>query len=552
MNVDIMRERDLKDYLLFGTRGHNHLLAAAQKAFALANGAGAESPFLIGLGARLFCMAWAEFPLNAPLAGEVVKLYEGIPAVRQILTPHSLAVAKRISRSGHGEGSLEASSLFMQGRYAELDECLMNSARGDMVLPVARQAMLYQGLLSKWGWLEGFVQRVLAPVEPELAKVLLAEVLLAHGKSRAAVRAYEPLLERFGLTTVGLNLATAYADSGEKEKAMALLRELLTEFPLHTSALLLMDSLAFPAKRDVRLNGKCVVCIYSYNKADELGRTLESVLASDLSKNVGDISLRVLVNGSEDESLEIVKAAKFSFDGELDIVDLPVNVGAPAARNWLIDAAGKDGAEWVVFLDDDVIVPYDWLLGLAAGTEEFPDAGVWGCRVRDAVSPNITQHADGFVLCREDAAKQDGRVILHEPLTECLIPSQLNYRRYASSVTGCCHLFRLEELQQRKGFDLLFSPSQFDDLDLDLRMLRDGKPAAYLGDVDIKHLRVSNHLRAQSEEAERQSRNHRQLLEDRHDKQLESILDTQFAYLRADIAAKKIRLQKAGLLPVSV
>ncbi|BDQ35842.1 glycosyl transferase family 2 [Pseudodesulfovibrio nedwellii] len=539
----------MKDYLLFGTRGHNHLLAAAQKAFALANGAGAEAPSLIELGSRLFCMAWAEFPLNAPLAGEVVKLYEGIPAVRQILTPHSVAVAKRIALSGHGEGSLEAPVLFAQGQYTALDECLMNSAFEGMVLPVVRQAMLYQGLLSKWGWLEGFIQRVLVSVEPDLAQLLLAESLLAHGKCKGAVRAYEPLLEKFGLTIVGFNLATAYANIGQKEKAMTLLRDLLEEFPQHTSALLFMDRLAFPAKRDVRLDGKCVVCIYSYNKADELGRTLESVLASDLSKNVGDISVRVLVNGSQDESLEIVKAVQSRFDGELDIVDLPVNVGAPAARNWLIDAAGKDGAEWVVFLDDDVIVPHDWLLGLAAGTKEFPDAGVWGCRVHDAVSPCITQHADGFVLSREDAAKQDRRVVLHEPSTECLIPSQLSYRRYASSVTGCCHLFRVEELQKRKGFNLLFSPSQFDDLDMDLRMLCDGKPAAYLGDVDITHLRVSNHLQALSEAAERQSCNHRQLLEDRHESHLDFILTTQFTYLQADIATKRARLQKAGLLP---
>ncbi|WP_319542983.1 glycosyltransferase family A protein [uncultured Pseudodesulfovibrio sp.] len=551
MRNDIMREYVLNDYLLFGTRGHNHLLAAAQKAFALANGA-SDASTLIELGARLFCMAWAEFPLNSPLAGEVVKLYDRIPLVRQLLTPYSLAVAKRISRSGHGDGSVEASEYFLQGRYAELDENLMHSARGEMVLPVARQAMLYQGLLSKWDWLEGFIQRIVAPVEPEVAELLLAEVLLAHGKCKAAVRVYESLLERFGISIVGLNLATAYAGTGEKDKALALLQEVLREFPLHTSALLLMDSLAFPANRDVRLEGKCVVSIYSYNKADELARTLESVLASDLSEQVGDISIKVLVNGSEDGSLDVVKAAQARFDGILDVVDLPVNVGAPAARNWLIDAAWKDKAEWIVFLDDDVIVPHDWLRGFAAGTEEFPDAGVWGCHVRDAVSPSITQHADGFVLCREDAAKQGGRVVLHEPSTECLIPLQANYRRYASSVTGCCHLFRLEELRQRKGFDLLFSPSQFDDLDLDLRMLQDGKPAAYLGDVDIRHLRLSNHLRAQSEEAERQSCNHRQLLEDRHDKHLESILNTQFSYIREDIAAKRERLQRAGLLPVEM
>lgn len=81
-------------------------------------------------------------------------------------------------------------------------------------------------------------------------------------------------------------------------------------------------------------------------------------------------------------------------------------------------------------------------------------------------------------------------------------------------------------------------------------MLCDGKPAAYLGDVDITHLRVSNHLQALSEAAERQSCNHRQLLEDRHESHLDFILTTQFTYLQADISTKGHGFRKPDCSPM--
>ena len=140
------------------------------------------------------------------------------------------------------------------------------------------------------------------------------------------------------------------------------------------------------------------------------------------------------------------------------------------------------------------------------------------------------------------------RVVLHEPCAECLVPAQLNYRRLAASVTGCCHLFRVETLAGMGGFDLHFSPSQFDDLDLDLRQLGQGRGAAYLGDVQVTHLRPSNHFLPLSEGARQRSENHRALLEARHADVLDKLTGPQAALVRADLAARRLRLERAGLL----
>jgi len=64
---------------------------------------------------------------------------------------------------------------------------------------------------------------------------------------------------------------------------------------------------------------------------------------------------------------------------------------------------------------------------------------------------------------------------------------QFDYLRPCASVTGCCHLFRMDRLQESGGFDLRFSPTQFDDLEHDIRLNRAGQYAVYQGFLGIRH-----------------------------------------------------------------
>ncbi|AMK12064.1 glycosyltransferase family A protein [Pseudodesulfovibrio indicus] len=538
----------MREYLSLGTIGHNHLLAAGQRAFGLAGGSGTSGPSgtLLSLGARLFAMAWAEFPLNAPLAAEIARLSKlfAVPA----LTPQGVALARRLAAEGGGPEPEEPNLLFEQGDFEGLTRFFERNAGREPLLPLVRQAWQYQGLLSRWEWLEEFLRRSVAPRDPEVANLLLAEAQLAAGRYDRAATGLEKMARRYGPGAWGLRLAVARAEAGDADGAMGLLGELLADFPEHSTALLYLDSLAFPSALGGRLEGGCAVSIYSYDKARELERTLESVLDSDLGPELGEVTVRVLVNGSRDDSLAVAEEARVRFGGTMDIVALPVNVGAPAARNWLLDAALRDGARWIAYLDDDVLVPRDWLSGLAAGVRDFPEAGVWGCRVADVRSPSLTQHGDGFLLWPEDAARAGRKLTLQEPCAECLVPPLLSYRRYAGSVTGCCHLFEAESLAASNGFDLAYSPSQFDDLDLDLRRLAQGKPVAYLGDVVITHLRESTHFLDLSPSAAARSRAHQSFLEERHAPNLEHMLRVQSGFVKADLEARRARLRAAGLL----
>ncbi|MDL2210835.1 glycosyltransferase family 2 protein, partial [Desulfovibrio sp. OttesenSCG-928-O18] len=68
---------------------------------------------------------------------------------------------------------------------------------------------------------------------------------------------------------------------------------------------------------------------------------------------------------------------------------------------------------------------------------------------------------------------------------------QHSYLRSASSVTGCCHLLTRKSLDALGGFDLRFSPSQFDDFERDLRAALHGHGCVYTGHLAVAHAKRS-------------------------------------------------------------
>jgi hypothetical protein len=58
-------------------------------------------------------------------------------------------------------------------------------------------------------------------------------------------------------------------------------------------------------------------------------------------------------------------------------------------------------------------------------------------------------------------------------------------------VTGCCHLLTRKSLDAAGGFDLRFSPSQFDDCERDLRAAFAGQGCVYNGHCVVAHTKRS-------------------------------------------------------------
>ncbi|MEG2173188.1 MAG: glycosyltransferase family 2 protein, partial [Desulfovibrionaceae bacterium] len=66
-----------------------------------------------------------------------------------------------------------------------------------------------------------------------------------------------------------------------------------------------------------------------------------------------------------------------------------------------------------------------------------------------------------------------------------------SYARPCVSATGCCHLFKRAALERIGNFDLRFSPSQYDDLEHDIRQALEGNLVVYQGHLQVRHMKRS-------------------------------------------------------------
>lgn len=286
--------------------------------------------------------------------------------------------------------------------------------------------------------------------------------------------------------------------AGEADAARSVWADLVRLRPWHVNLVLrLHDALTGRAGAVTPLPGPVAVCLYSFNKADLLDATLDSLMASDLDGAAGGVTVAALDNGSPDATSEVLAAWTERAGERLKVISLPVNVGAAAARNWLMQAPETAGAEFLAYLDDDTELPPDWLGRLGAAVDAYPDAGVWGCKVVDHHAPLTVQHADMHLLPGQGDEPPDPgqtlgrRFTLSNAHAEVLDFGHFDYLRPCTSVTGCCHLFRAHDLRRAGGFSIHLSPSQYDDLEHDLRLADAGGQAVYQGHLRVRHKKVA-------------------------------------------------------------
>ena len=204
-----------------------------------------------------------------------------------------------------------------------------------------------------------------------------------------------------------------------------------------------------------------------------------------------------LNNGSTDHTDRVLARAAQRFGADrFHIETLPINVGAPAARNWLLSLPGVRTARWAAFLDDDIVLPSDWLLRLLGPVRGRDDIGAVGCRITAAAPPYSLQSADYNLFPVAPPAPEPDALPSRVPLYDNCAGSSdtglFTYSRACLSVSGCCHLVNLRSVERTGPFDLRYTPSQFDDLDRDLRASLDGTPALYVGGLAVRHVQHSS------------------------------------------------------------
>lgn len=549
-----------RERLALASTGWRHLALAGADCLRAARAAAdpGESARLYALAADILLWAYGENPLHGPLAAEILAATD-LPledAARAALS----AVAARW-RAPAGTGGQAQSGMALFERLAarrdthRLAEFLAAQARRDAGGLFWREKALALALYL--GEAEPAARADLESAaldgldaDPGLALaagMLRAQAAFVRGDAQAclhelaeqppwAALAFGP---GFGLARAGLALLAA----GEDAAALPLLRDALAAAPWQTSLACVTSDLISGARHALRPpDGPTLVLLYTWNKAADLDATLASLFASDLH------GARVLVldNGSTDATPQVLDAWAGRAGEHLSRLRLPVNIGAPAARNWLAATPEARAAQSLAYLDDDVDLPRDWLLRLGAAQASCPEAGVIGCTVADFQAPHLLQHVAGHLVIPPDAPSDrpdlDFQSLTPNPFR--LLDAHLmgpDWGLFAhlspcASVTGCCHLFRRAALDapaaRGGGFALALGPSQYDDFERDLRMCAAGGFAVHTGHLKVRHRKRSGISAQAGDEASSNAAGNRYKMQTLHPR----------AEINASIAAQNARL----------
>jgi GT2 family glycosyltransferase len=340
-------------------------------------------------------------------------------------------------------------------------------------------------------WYESWLEAEVLP--SSIRRALRAELDFAREDWSGAEKGFAAAHAEAPLADFLVKRGECLHRQGRREAAAACWSVVLRQRPWQINLILRLSDILLD--RDLPRgppDGSGRILLYTWNHAADLDKALGALAASEL----GSCGITLLDNGSADATPEVVGLWRDRLAGRLETVVLPTNVGAPAARNWLLSMDTVRAADWVVFLDDDALVPPDWLGLFGAALAAYPGARVLGCRVVDQAAPLSVQIVDlhfdagGGEEDRAERQISEGRGFVPHAL-ESADFGQFSYLRPAMSVTGCCHLLTRASIEETGLFDLRFSPSQFDDFERDLRAALAGSSCVYQGHLAVRHIKRS-------------------------------------------------------------
>ena len=519
---------DAASGLVKGSVGAQHLMRIASALLVATRSEQAQS-LEVRLAGELLFAAWEGSPLNGSVAAQALRLEGGVCA----LTAPCREVVSFVAKKWRAPQDISRQEALLQGgdydalaRY--LDEGQGEDPQNLYWLQQAWNLALADGrlawfaeLLARYEYrqhpLLRFVEGGLILAEScgddseeyvragaELALPIFKDLAAKHpapGRAEFPLPLYWSAPEEM--------YAHCLALLGERPAAQRIWAKTLVRRPWQTNlALRLHDSTLPPAPTSAeQVTGNTALLLYSFNKEPDLAATLEAMAPSaSLFRKV-----LVLDNGSSDETAALLRAWQDKLGPDLfEPVFLPVNVGAPAARNWLALHPEAAACEYLLYLDDDALVrtkttpnPQAWLAHLAAAMSRYPQAAVWGLKIRDHLLPwqaqSVDLHIENTSGGGAGGGSPDTPFSLASALTHPFAISDLHvqvadfgqftYTRPCVSVTGCCHLLRSSDFKEHGGFNLVFSPSQYDDLERDLRLAAAGQYACYHGHFSVRHLK---------------------------------------------------------------
>ncbi|WP_052812998.1 glycosyltransferase [Desulfonatronum thioautotrophicum] len=272
-------------------------------------------------------------------------------------------------------------------------------------------------------------------------------------------------------------------DRGDVDTAEKYWLDSLNLEPLQPTLILKLSSARRPPPSPaLTQEARVHVAFYTFNKLNITLETLQSLLES----NIGNAGITLLNNGSTQFSPEELAAGVDAVrqGRPVDLLHLPTNIGAPAARNWLRTLPQTCQADYLAYLDDDVLLPRDWLARYLQDLEEWPEVVCVGPQCLNPGTPSTIQY-----IWRNFERFGDHSVRFTNNCPQFMDFGQYNAPRPCLSVMGCCHLFDMRKITALNvpDFDIRFTPTQVDDLEHDMQIWKAGGQVLFNGQVRVIH-----------------------------------------------------------------
>lgn len=219
--------------------------------------------------------------------------------------------------------------------------------------------------------------------------------------------------------------------------------------------------------------GPCRVAavILTVNQREDTQQCLSSLERSDAD----DLGIVVLDNGSDDDTVETIEREH----PKVVVIRSRRNLGASAGRNRAAEAAIHHFApEYLLFLDNDTEVRSGFLAALLAPLEADASLGQTAPKLLLRSDPTRIDMAGGaeIVWWRGDTTGR-GRDE----------PDHGQFDEPGPCVAGGCMLVRTTDFMAIGGFDPVFDPYGYEDMDLSLRLRARGRGCRYVPDAEILH-----------------------------------------------------------------
>lgn len=182
----------------------------------------------------------------------------------------------------------------------------------------------------------------------------------------------------------------------------------------------------------MRKNSKIYVILLNYNGSEDTIECVKSIV-----KNEKKIEYEIVVvdNKSTDDSVSKLRQLS-----NITFIESNENGGFAKGNNIGMEYAIKQGAEYILLLNNDTVIEKNAIAILKDCLDKHKDVGIIGSRIMYFENKNLINYCGGKLNWLKATT-------IHESYKKEYIQQKENFK-YTEFITGCCMLIRKEVIQK--------------------------------------------------------------------------------------------------------